>query len=385
MRSVLRSRVRHGRTVAMLAAVAVVGLGVSSGVGATTVPDDTTENAGSPDGNATTAGSPTTAPDGTTAGTTGSAEATSDPCAVVSAPTDPVSSGPTDTATTGTATDVSGTEVADTPPTDTGGSTATSASPTPLELTLTDSAIDGLPDDLTAGVADVTVTDETASSGGEVNFTLVEPGTEAATFVEDLAVLFEGGPFPDSFLNTSGTTGGMVTIAEGEYIVWIDLAANEDRPSTVEDIVTAPLTVTAGDPMPVIPDTNDRVRSGDYLFDADIVPCDSTITFTNSSDNQFHHVIVVDFGTNDPVLVEENLPALLDSGPDSPPPTGIDMSQVNFDFANSGVFGPDASGTFEADFQQGNTYALLCFIQDREGGAPHAIQHQMYDVITVGT
>ena len=371
----------------MVAAVAVAGLVVASGVGATTVPDDTTETTAesattAPEG--TTAGSATTAPAGTTAGTTGSADPTGDPCAVVSAPTDPMSSGPTGTAPTGTATDVTGTEVADTPPTDTGGSTGTFASPTPVELTLTDSAIDGLPDDLTAGVADVTVTDETASSGGEVNFTLVEPGTEAATFAEDLSALFEGGPFPDSFLNTSGTTGGMITLAEGEYIVWIDLAANEDRPSTVEDIVTAPLTVAAGDPMPVIPDTNDRVRSGDYLFDADIVPCDSTITFTNSSDNQFHHVIVVDFGTNDPLVVEQNLPALLESGPDSPPPPGMDMSQINFEFANSGVFGPGASGTFEADFQQGNTYALLCFIQDREGGAPHAIQHQMYDVITIG-
>ena len=46
---------------------------------------------------------------------------------------------------------------------------------------------------VTAGVADVTVTDETESAGGEVNFTRVEEGTEAATFVEGLAALFEGG------------------------------------------------------------------------------------------------------------------------------------------------------------------------------------------------
>lgn len=66
------------------------------------------------------------------------------------------------------------------------------------------------------------------------------------------------------------------------------------------------------------------------------------------------------------------------------PPAGINMSQVIFEFASSGVFGPDASGTFEAPFEAGHTYAALCFIQDREGGAPDAIQHDMYDVFTVG-
>jgi len=35
---------------------------------------------------------------------------------------------------------------------------------------------------------------------------------------------------------------------------------------------------------------------------------------------------------------------------------------------------------FEAD----RTYAALCFISDREGGQPHAIQHDMYDLFQVG-
>ena len=108
------------------------------------------------------------------------------------------------------------------------------------------------------------------------------------------------------------------------------------------------------------------------------------MTFTNSSDNQFHHVAITDFGTNDPALVEEILPALLEGGEDAPPPEGIDMEQVNFEFASSPVFGPGSSGTFEATFEEGHTYAAMCFIQDREGGMPHAIQHQMYDVFVVG-
>jgi len=260
----------------------------------------------------------------------------------------------------------------------------TMVAPTPLAVTLTETSIDGLPTDLVAGVVDVSVTDETEASGGEVNFSLVEPGTDAETFKTDLAAVFEGGPFPDYFLNTSGAVDGTVTtLDEGEYIAWIDLASNEDRPSTAEDIITATMTVGAGDDNAVIPDTNDEIRAGDYVFDADIVPCDSTITFTNSSDNQFHHVIVVDFGANDPVTVEQQLPTLLFSEEDAPPPPGIDMAEMNFEFAFSSVYGPGGSGTFEAPFEAGNTYAVICFIQDREGGAPHAIQHQMYDVFQV--
>ena len=126
------------------------------------------------------------------------------------------------------------------------------------------------------------------------------------------------------------------------------------------------------------------IRAGDYLFDADLTGAGSTVTFTNSSDNQFHHVVVLDFGTNDPALVEENLPAIVESEGEGPPPEGIDVEQVNFEFAVSPVFGPGSSGTFEAPFEEGHTYAVMCFIQDRDGGLPHAYQHQMYDVFQVG-
>ena len=61
-----------------------------------------------------------------------------------------------------------------------------------------------------------------------------------------------------------------------------------------------------------------------------------------------------------------------------------DIEQVTPFIAFSPVFGPGSSGTFEAPFEEGHTYAVMCFIQDREGGMPHAIQHQMYDVVVVG-
>ena len=93
----------------------------------------------------------------------------------------------------------------------------------------------------------------------------------------------------------------------------------------------------------------------------------------------------MDFGTNDPSRSSRRTSRrFLESEEDAPPPEGIDMEQVNFDFASSPIFGPGSSGTFEAPFEAGHTYVALCFIHDREGGLPHAFQHGMYDVFQVG-
>jgi hypothetical protein len=258
--------------------------------------------------------------------------------------------------------------------------TAAPAEMASVEVTLTDASIDGLPDDLIAGVVDITVTDETDGAGGAVSFTMVETGTDVETFKTGLAALFAGGPFPDYWLNLAGVVGhSMITLDAGEYFVWID------RPSTVDDIIAVPLTVGAGDNDAVIPPTDGgHIRAGDYLFDADVTGGGTTVTFTNSSDNQFHHVAVIDWGTNDPALVEGYLPAWIESHGQAPPPEGIDPEQVNPDFADTPIFGPGSSGTFEAPFEEGHTYSVMCLVFDREGDPPHALQHQMYDVFQVG-
>lgn len=258
---------------------------------------------------------------------------------------------------------------------------AAPAEPVAIAVTLTGTSIDGLPTDLAAGLVDVAVTDETEGGGGELNFTLVEPGTDVAAFTEGLTGLFAGGPFPAFFLDNAGISGHTITALDaGEYIVWMDNASNLDRPSTVEDIVAVPLTVGPGDDDAVIPPTDGgAIRGGDYLFDVDVVAGGTTVVFTNSSDNQFHHVVILDFGSNDPVLVEQHLPEVLASDGEGPMPEGIDADQIT-EAGGSGVFGPGSSGTFDAALEAGHTYVALCFIQDRDGGLPHAIQHQMHEV-----
>ena len=152
------------------------------------------------------------------------------------------------------------------------------------------------------------------------------------------------------------------------------------------DVVTAELTVTAGDDSAELPEADGEIVAVDYSFEATL-DGPGTINFRNDGPEQFHHAVVVDFGTNDPEAVEEAFPELLESGPGAPPEAGgdLDMDQVDFEFGASGGFGPDGvGGTFEADIVEGNTYVLACFIQDREGGPPHAIAHDMWEVAVVG-
>ena len=253
------------------------------------------------------------------------------------------------------------------------------AEPVAVAVTLTDTSIDGLPDDLVAGLVDVTVTDE---AGREVDFSRVEPGTDPATFVTDLlAAGAEGQPLPDYFLNNSGVIGhSVIALDEGEYIVWAEPAEEGG------DTVTAVLTVGPGDNDAVIPPTDGgSIRAGDYLFDADLTGTGSTVAFTNRSDNQFHHVAAHGLRHQRP-------------GPRRGEPSGdrgerirrprrpraSTRSRSTSNSAVLGVFGPGSSGTFDATFEEGHTYVALCFISDREGGLPHVFQHQMYDVFQVG-
>ena len=196
--------------------------------------------------------------------------------------------------------------------------------------------------------------------------------------------IFEGGPFPDYWLGNAGVVDrSLVTLDAGEYIVWIDLASDLDRTSTEDDIVTATLTVGDGDDDATLPDADRTITAEDYSFEVDVTAGPGTINFANTGPEQFHHALLVDFGTNDVATIEENLPAILEAEDPDDLPEGVDGEDIDFEFAVSGVFGPGSAGTFEADFQAGNTYAVLCFIQDRSGGAPHAIQNDMYSVFAV--
>ena len=118
--------------------------------------------------------------------------------------------------------------------------------------------------------------------------------------------------------------------------MWAELASDDEE--APPGIIAAPLTVGEGDDDAVIPAT-DGGSIRDYLFDADVTTGGTTITFTNSSDNQFR---------------------------------------------GGGRGGGDRSRISGWDKHLRGGASALCFIHDREGGLPHAFQHGMYDVFQVG-
>lgn len=219
----------------------------------------------------------------------------------------------------------------------------------------------------------------------EIDFSLVEGGTTEDEFLEAIRTVISGGPFADFLLSNTGAPPGESTIVleEGQYVVWAEIGGAEGDEAAEPTIVLTSLEVGPGDGA-VLPDTDGTFTAVDYGFDVEVSAGD-TYTLVNDGPNQFHHAVVLDFGDLTADVVRENLPALLTAGEEDPPPeafAGVDFSTL--DAAASPVHGPGSSGTFSGTLQSGHTYAVVCFIQDRVGGPPHAIAHDMYDVFEVG-
>ncbi len=269
-----------------------------------------------------------------------------------------------------------------------------------LELTVTGDALDGLPASIPGGVVTVNLgVEPPADPDLELDFSKVEDGTSEQDFTEGLGSLLGGGSFPDFMENNAGVGAGeySIVLEPGSYFVWFEKGGEDEEgeeggeegaeakgeEETPPEVVVTALTVTEGDDGGELPETDGTITALDYGFEVD-VQAGSSFTFRNDSSQQFHHAIVFNFGTIDRATVEENLPAFFEGGPDQPPPPAFaDLDFEKLEGGHSGVFGPGGSGTAIGTFQSGNTYAAVCFIQDRTGGAPHAIAYDMFEVFEV--
>jgi hypothetical protein len=289
-------------------------------------------------------------------------------------------------------------------------------------VTVTDEGIEGLPDEIPSGVITVTFQNE-ASGTTTLDFVGVPEDATEDEFRTALSEAAAGGPIDEILQSVSGVTdtgpgetntssfeieaghhfvaaapapeeeeeepestaaettagadttaaaGGETTTAGGE---------EEEQGPPPEAILVHELTVTEEGSGAELPETDGTITAADYSFEVD-VQAGETYTFRNDGPDQIHHAVVVGFGSADPAAVEENLIPFLESEGEAPPPEGIDPEQIDFEVGGSNVFSPGLGGTFDAALEPG-TYAVLCFIQDRAGGPPHAIANEMFDVFTV--
>ncbi len=279
---------------------------------------------------------------------------------------------------------------------------------TELAVVAEDFRFTGVPQQLGAGVFDITF-----ENAGQVEHELafVEIGDTPVDEVgEALAPTLEGGPFPDFLgkLAIPATAEGGETVetttllAEGNYalICTFTGAAPEPGASTTttggvgpetegpqgpphyELGMIQPVAVTGGDTELVLPEAESTVTASDYAFDVNVSAGRQRVNFTNAGPEQIHHAVFFAFKEGvDEAAAQGALRAFVTSeDQQAPPPPELDLEAMAQDF---GLFSSGLGATYEAEFESGRTYAVVCFIQDRAGGPPHIIAHDMKEVFTV--
>ncbi len=299
-----------------------------------------------------------------------------------------------DTATTTTAAEADGGD-------DTGQDDGGDGAGQTLEITAVDYAFEGAPEEVAAGVVDLSF-DNQGKVDHEVAF--VEIGdTPIDQFLEDFPPVLEGGPFPEYVGHVAvpvDVPGGesqdkTFILSEGSYAMFCALTGDADAPAPAEGeepvegdphyalgMVQAITVGPAGD-VTELPEADGTITAKDYTFEPDVAAGDTAINFVNDGPDEIHFASLSVFpeGT-DVATAEESFAALLASEEGSAPPEGtVEPEDISF----SGIFsaGLGARMTVPGGFESGRTYVAVCFIQDRAGGPPHAIGHQMYKVFTV--
>ena len=256
------------------------------------------------------------------------------------------------------------------------------AEPRTLSLVLSDAGAVGLPSSLEAGIYDVTVQNDSA---GPMDLEFIESaGRPEAEFIADLnALINEGAPFPDylvrvvgiGFIEPGATLTTTLTLGPADYSL-VDAGD--------ETIVVGRVEVTGDSPDQGDLPGGAKITARDYSFTIEGIKAGpQTVTFVNEGPLQVHHAVVLGFpaGT-DEAAVKEAVQTLMTLDEASPPPEGIVLPDESIDMGSS-VFSAGNGGTFQATFESGRPYAVLCFINDRTGGPPHAIAHSMIEVFTV--
>jgi hypothetical protein len=237
---------------------------------------------------------------------------------------------------------------------DAGGESAAS-----LSITVDDKGIRA-PESAPAGLTTITL-----ENAGEDNHEAQLIGIEGSHTDRDVleVITGEGSRIPDWFAGGGGVgtaePGETRTVTQvlepGTYAI-IDTGA--DKPQS------APFEVTGGASDAELPDTEASVTASEYTFEASgLKPGDNTFRFANAGE-ELHHLIaspVKDGTTAEQVLkffeTEEKSADPFTKGEEGDTETAV------LDRGDSQVVELELAG---------GTYAFMCFIPDRAGGAPHS-------------
>ncbi len=196
------------------------------------------------------------------------------------------------------------------------------------------------------------------------------------------AVANSGAPTPRWLIPAGGvgqTGGGAVgrtvqRLEPGRYFILdTDEPEGDEVRSYAETGATAALEVTGEAGTAGLPETDAKVTAKEYTFAASGLKAGrNEIEFENAG-KQPHHLLA--FPYREGATLDEARKFLTEEGEASGPPP--------LDFAGATRTATLESGDrqiVELDLERGK-YALACFISDREGGPPHALQGMIVEAV----
>ncbi len=224
----------------------------------------------------------------------------------------------------------------------------------------------------------------------------------------------EGAPLPDVTQHVSSpvaadpgeTVERTFTVAEGSYVLLCTFNDAESEGGDPEGgegdadpLLTEPhfnrgqaqlLTVGPGE-VPDLPEADGSITAHDYTFDVDVEAGDETINFLNTGvEDEIHFAALSEYpeGTTEAEALEA-FSTFLNLEEGQAPPEGT-LEPSDEDFGYTGIFSKGLGNhiAISKQFKSGYTYVVVCFINDRAGGPPHALPveaggHGMVKAFTV--
>lgn len=265
-----------------------------------------------------------------------------------------------------------------------------------LEVQGLDYAFSGLPEELEAGTLSFTFANE-GEVDHEIAFVEMGPDTTAEQFFTDFApFVAEGAPAPEYAEVIVGAVEAgpgqsadyVFMLPEGRYMAFCALTGDAENPDAEEEGephfargMQQEVNITGGEAT-ALPEAEGTITASDYTFEADIPAGATTINFMNDGPDQIHFAGIDRFPEGTTVeQAEEAFATLLELGEGQAPPEGTPEAEEFF-FSGIAAQGLGIQSKAAQAFEPG-TYIAYCFIQDRQGGPPHAIAYQMYKAFTV--
>jgi hypothetical protein len=256
-----------------------------------------------------------------------------------------------------------------------------------------------LPSTVPGGFVDVEFKNE-GKLVHEAAFIKVDQDVPEEQFIKDLKAASgeEGGPIAAYLKPYAGPAfpkGGETqtfkqTLPGGDYYVVCTLTDLDSVEDGEEAEPTGPplpqhfeigmlKKVTVDGPEEVeIPDSDVVVAAKEYTFDVTGLKAGKNeILFRNEGPQEIHLAAVLEFPEGvDEAAAGKAIEAFTSEGP---PPEGTPEPE---DVGFSGVFEVGGAALFDVEAKAGRVYAIVCFIQDRAGGPPHAAKG-MSKLVTV--